>query len=214
MCVGNFSPLLRPAHRLQERHVFHVRSLREHVDRLDFPCLVAQPGEPVKISGKRAGGAGDVDHPFRGELRRVPQYLLVASPAGRIEYDEIHLFTLFLKFCKKLRRIPRLKAAVVKTVQAGIFFRIGHSRLHRLYTDYLPRLWGEEERNPADPAVEVDYRFAAGKGGPLADFFINDPGSAAVDLIEGARRDGEADFAYGIQKLLSGGEEVVPFAQD
>ena len=60
----------------KQRHTFHMRCAREHIDGRSLDKAVAKPGKTLDIPGQRSGVAGDIDNfPRRHAGNRLRQSL-------------------------------------------------------------------------------------------------------------------------------------------
>lgn len=103
----------------------------------------------------------------------------------------------------RARRIPRFRA-----VAAGVFLRIADGGLDKLDADGALRLPRKAERDGARAAIEVKDRLGPGQAGCCQRFAVEPLCLRAVDLIERARRDAEAQARTRISSMASSPQSV------
>ena len=173
----------------------------EEVDGLGVREGVALLREAADIAREGGRITGDIDDALRGHADHGLDDIGGKALARRIDDDDIRRLP---GGAEALGGLPGIRAEefrVPDAVAAGVFLRIADGGLDKLDANGALCLPRKAERDGARAAIEVQDRLGPGQAGCCQRFAIEPLCLRAVDLIERARRDAEAQTA---QDILDG----------
>ena len=167
----------------------------EEVDGLGVREGVALLREAADIAREGGRITGDIDDALRGHADHGLDDIGGKALARRIDDDDIRRLP---GGAEALGGLPGIRAEefrVPDAVAAGVFLRVADGGLDKLDADGALRLPRKAERDGARAAIEVEDRLCPGQAGCCQRFAVEPLCLRAVDLIERAGRDAEAQAA-------------------
>ena len=146
---------------------FHMVSMREHVNRLDFLDCITSCSEEFKIPGKRIRPAGNIDNPFRTHSDQGSKELFITAGTRGIHKNNI---TGFLRLRHLFHISPGIftdKPAVFSVIKPGIHNSIPYSIPVDFNPCYRRTRRGCNNTNRPGAAIGVQNRFFSCKPGKL-----------------------------------------------
>ena len=129
---------------------------REHIARLHFPHLIAMLTQPLHISCQGGGVAAYVHDAFRLHFNHGFESGGITAFTGWVDNDDVSIDALVFVFLRKdFFCFSHEKFCVGDAIKLCVDFGIRDGLRHNLHTIYFSCFLCQEERNGADPAVEI-----------------------------------------------------------
>ena len=143
----------------------------------------------MQVAGEGFGITRDVDDAFGRERTDAFHKGDGAAGARRVHDDDVRLFAVSGQSEQKLGRVRADEAHIFDAVELCVASGVGNGIGVQLDGQYLPRRYGREHADGADPRVGVDHAVAGLQLRKFQRLTIKEFCTLVIDLIEGARRD-------------------------
>ena len=197
----------------QKNNRLHVGAAGEHVHGAGRLQAVAVGAEARHVAGQGGRVAGDVDDAVRRHLRHGVHHLRRQTLPRRIHHDHLRADAVGGKPGGGLTGVGTEEARVRNAVAGRIFPGVVHGGGHGLHAVDQPGLPGQEQRDGAGAAVEIQGRRLRAQLRQLQGDGVENLCLVPVDLEEGAGRQPEAQAAERFLQVRQAPEAVERLAQ-